>query len=234
MPIRLRLAAALLLAATSPTHATGEPPRIEHVEIDDDQLVIEFDQPMLTWRGESDTAGLTLSPRVACSWYWEEDTRLACVAGNDSTTPFRAATSYRLQVPGGLWSQEGAELAPTAMTLVSSKPTLDARVLDWQAGQPELMVLSQDMPVTAADVARVLELRLDGALVAYTLKPPSARQRASTWINESGAAFMVMPTAWPAAQGRLVMSAIFAATATSQPFFVFSPVPTAVPPWASS
>jgi uncharacterized protein YfaS (alpha-2-macroglobulin family) len=210
MPFRLRLAVALCLAGAPLAHAADEAPRIQEAEIEGPQLSIEFDQPMLTWRGESETAGITLSPRVDCRWYWESDTQLTCLAqqGAHRTPAFLPATEYRLQIPGGLWSQAGVELAPASLALESSRPELDTRVLEWRAGQPEIMVFSQDMPVTAAEVARVLELRFDGASLDYTLKPPTARQVESAWLDEGGNAFIVVPTQWPAAPGTLVVAAL--------------------------
>ncbi len=206
MPHRLCLSAALLLAATSLAQAAAEPPRIEDAETEDDRLAIEFDQPMLTWRGESDTAGITLAPRVDCRWYWEQDTTLVCQVPRGSAAPIRAATAYRLQVPGGLWSQAGAELAPTALTVVSSRPELELKVTDWHAGQPELWVVSRWMPVTAQDVAQVLELRVDGVLLDYTLAAPTARKLASMYMEEGGSTFKLEPKRWPTSVATLVAS----------------------------
>lgn len=202
----LRLAVALLLATSSWVHAAAEPPKVEDAGIDTDQLVIQFDQPMLTWRGRSDSAGVTLTPRVDCRWYWQDDTALACDLPEGSTSPVRQATSYRLQLAGGLWSQAGAELAPTELTLVSSRPRVDLDVRDWRAGQPELRIISRDMPVSAQDLARVLELRLDGALLDYTLQPLTQKQLATIYLNEGGTAFTAVPTSWPGTRGTLVVS----------------------------
>jgi len=209
MPLRLLLATALCLAGGSLAWAADEPPRIEEAQIEGSeggvgQLTIEFDQPMLTWRGESATAGVTLTPAVGCRWYWEEDTRLACEVPQGSARPFRTATAYRLQVSGGLWSQAGTELAPTVLSVVSSRPSLDLNVTDWRAGQPELRVMSRNTPVAQADVAKVLELRLDGTLLDYTLTPLSDRQLASLYLAEGGSAFAVLPTHWPTSRGTLV------------------------------
>lgn len=207
MSFRLRLAVALCLAGAPLAHAADEPPRIEEAEIEDHQLSIEFDQPMLTWRGESETAGITLSPRVDCRWYWESDTQLTCVVPRLKNEPvILPATEYRLQIPGGLWSQAGLELAPTSLALVSSRPELKAKVLSWSAGQPKIMVTSHDMPVTAAEVARVLELRFDGGDLAYTLEAPSVRQRASEWLGDNGSAYLVVPSQWPESPGTLVVT----------------------------
>lgn len=207
MTLRFRLAAATAcLGLASLAQAAAEPPRIEEAEIDGEQLSIEFDQPMLTWRGKTDTAGISLSPQVDCRWFWEDDTRLACVVPEGSATPVRQATAYRLQVSDGLWSQAGAPLAPTELTLESSRPSADVRVPDWRAGQPELQIITRDMPVTAQDLAKVLQLRLDGAPIAYTLRPLSAKELAATYFEENGSRYAVVPTHWPATRGTLVVS----------------------------
>lgn len=209
MSFRLRLAVALCLAGAPLAHAADAPPIIEEAEIEDGQLSIEFDQPMLTWRGESETAGIRLTPQVDCRWYWESDTELTCLTQEGMReSAFRPATEYRLEIPGGLWSQAGAELAPTSLPLESSRPELEVKVLGWNAGQPELMVSSSGMPVTAGDVARVLELRFDGGALDYTLRAPSARQQRHAWIGRNGSAFLVVPSQWPAFPGTLVVAVL--------------------------
>ena len=209
MSLRLCFAVVLCLAGAPLAHAADAPPIIEEAEIEDGQLSIEFDQPMLTWRGESETAGIRLTPRVACRWYWESDTELTCLTQEDMReSVFRPATEYRLEIPGGLWSQAGAELAPASLSLESSRPKLETQVLGWHAGQPEIMVFSRDMPVTAAEVARVLELRFDGRDVAFTLAAPTARQLARTWLDAGGSAYVVVPRQWPAGPGTLVVSVL--------------------------
>ena len=59
MPLLFRFAGAACLGLASLAHAAAQAPRIEDVEADGEQLRISFDQPMLTWRGETDTAGIT-------------------------------------------------------------------------------------------------------------------------------------------------------------------------------
>jgi uncharacterized protein YfaS (alpha-2-macroglobulin family) len=208
MPRRLRFAGLLCLAAATLAQAAGTPapPQVEVTEAYDGNVTLTFDQPMLTWRGESDTAGLALQPAVECRWFWEDDTILACQVPHGSAKPLRHATPYRLQLPGGLWSQAGVELAPTELTVVTALPELDLRVRDWRDGQPELIVISGDMPVSMEDMAQVLELRLDGAQVAYTLKPLSPRQLAAIYASPEANAFAVVPTDWPTAPGTLVVS----------------------------
>lgn len=207
MPYRLRFAVALCLAAGPLTCVANERPRIQEARIDGGELTIEFDQSMLTWRGESGTAGITLTPRVDCRWYWASDTQLICLTQQAPTgSVFQPATEYRLQIPGGLWSQAGGELAPTLLTLESSRPGLVARVLDWKAGQPQLMVTSAEMPVTAAEVARVLELRFDGEDLAYTLAAPSAGQLTGTWLDQRSSAYLIVPRQWPDGPGTLVVA----------------------------
>lgn len=206
MPLLFRFAGAACLGLASLAHAAAEAPRIEDVDADGDQLSISFDQPMLTWRGETDTAGITLTPALGCRWYWEDDTQLTCVFAFGSTQPIRPATPYRLQVSGGLWSQSGLELAPAQFILESSRPRVDLEVRDWRAGQPGLRIIARDMPVSPEDLAKVLELRLDGAPVAYTLKPLSGRDLASIYFEGDGTAFDVVPTTWPTTRGTLVVS----------------------------
>ncbi|MCX7034283.1 MAG: hypothetical protein NT046_09980 [Arenimonas sp.] len=206
MTLRFRLASAACFGLASLALAAAEPPRITGTDGEDDRLAIEFDRPMLTWRGESDTAGITLSPQVECRWFWEQDTTLACQVPEGSTRPFRQATSYRLELPGGLWSQAGAELAPTTLDVVSSRPEPRVQISDWNAGQPALRVVSHEMPLTLQDLAQVLELRLDDQPVDYTLAPLSAKQLASMYLSDGGSAFNVLPTRWPTTRGTLVVS----------------------------
>ena len=90
--------------------------------------------------------------------------------------------------------------------MVSSRPELDVRVRGWRAGQPDLVVISGDMPVAQQDVAQVLELRLDGTRLDYTLTPLSTRQLATIYASPKANAFAVVPKRWPAARGTLVLS----------------------------
>ena len=201
-----RFAIALAWAAASTAFAAAEPPRIDDLEIEDDRLMVEFDQPMLTWRGESETAAVRLTPEVACRWFWEDDTRLVCQVPWKSTRPFRPATSYRLQLPGGLWSQAGAELAPVTLDVIASRPALDLQVLDWRAGQPELVVVSDGVPVARDEVARVMDLHLDGTRVEYTLEPLSPKRRASLYGDDDIVAYTIVPRRWPTTEGTLVVA----------------------------
>jgi uncharacterized protein YfaS (alpha-2-macroglobulin family) len=198
----------LCLAGAPLAHAANDPPRVQGARIDGSALGIEFDQPMLTWRGESETAGITLTPRVDCRWYWASDTQIVCQTHPaNAGFAFQPATEYRVQIPGGLWSQAGVELAPTPLALESARPALATLVLDWTAGRPQLMVASREMPVTAAEVARVLELRFDGRVLAYTLAAPTARQLAGVWLDSRDSAYLIVPQQWPDGPGTLVVAA---------------------------
>ena len=206
MSLRLRLFGALCAAGSCLAHAAAAPPRIEEAGIEGQQLTIQFDQPMLTWRGETNTASLLLNPRADCLWLWEDDTRLTCTLERSSSAPLRPATSYRVNVAAGLWSQAGTALAPTELTVVSSSPRAEASVLDWKAGQPEIVVQSREAPVSAQDLAQVLDLRVDGARIPYVLQPVSSRTASGLWLPEGASAYAVVPSSWPVTEGMLVLS----------------------------
>lgn len=206
MPNRFRRCGAAVLLGASLVCSASEAPRIKETTIIRHTLRIEFDRPMLTWRGASDTALITLSPQVNCSWYWEDDSTLACGAQSGETGAFRAATAYQLQIPRGLWSQQGVALEPIQRSVISARPELTAKVIDWHAGQPEILIIGEEMPFTASEVSRVLALRLNGEPVDYSLERPTPKQLASAYIHDTASTFVAVPTPWPTTRGTLVVS----------------------------
>ncbi len=177
-------------AVASPAAAsTAAPaPRIVKAYASEWSLTLEFDQPMLTWNGHGAVDALTITPGVTCQWLWQDDTTLDCRGSGLNRHPFRPASTYRIAIGHGLWSQAGVELAPTQMAVETSRPQLDARIGRWNAGHPVVLIQALS-DVTAAAAANVLDVSLDGRPIAFELAAPTQAELQEAYISASDHAF---------------------------------------------
>ena len=58
----------LLAAACLPALAAAAPPRVVEASGDKSGISIQFDQPMLTWGGETTGALVGITPDAPCRW----------------------------------------------------------------------------------------------------------------------------------------------------------------------
>lgn len=150
---------AVAVQAQSPT-ASPKAPVISESSVSSTGIRLQFDRPMLTWNERGSIASIRMQPDVPCSWYWADDTTLACTTTARQAL-FHAASSYRLDIGHGLWSQAGIELSPQHVELETVRPQLRAEVHDWSKGVPVIR-LTTNSTVTADAIARVIDVELDG------------------------------------------------------------------------
>lgn len=149
-----------LLLALSAAAKTPEPPKISEVSADYNQLVVTFDQPMLTWNQGGLLAAIQVQPALTCRWVWDDDTTLQCRIPR-MLPPLRPASTYRLTIGAGLWSQAGVAMPAQTRVVETRRPELMASADAWNAGVPHVVVGSQD-EVTAEAIAKVVSVDLDG------------------------------------------------------------------------
>lgn len=193
-----RLLLAVACCAAFSAGANAGAPSLKSARISGDEVLLEFDQPMLTWGTRARPPALRLSPAVDCQWTWSDDTRLACAMVEGAS--LRPATAYRLDIGEGLWSQEGEAFPPTTLALESDRPRLGLEV-SWPGRQPRLKV-SSSQGHTAASVASVLSLQFDGRPLPYRLQPVP-RER---WDDPGLTRFAIEPEAWPQGAGELLVT----------------------------
>ena len=144
-------------------------PTITKVSMGYGGLDIEFSEPMLTWLGDTAPTGLEINPPFSCSWSWTSDTQLSCRNyENDLLLP---ATRYRVSIRGGLWSQQGMEIAAQEHFGDSARPEISrAAVQSWSDGVP-VIELETNIPVTATALRSTLSLTEDDREIRFELSP---------------------------------------------------------------
>ena len=192
---RARLLPLLLLSASSAALAApADGPEVSHWAT---SIQVEFPEPMLTWQGAR-TAPITLSPAVPCTWYWQDDTTLECdtgVAGFPSA--LREATTYRIDIAPGLYTQAGAAVPASTHRVTVDPPTLALRVDAWRDGRPDLRVDSEQ-PLAVDAIVEVLHATLDGQPVRYRLEPAEKGPRFEYPDDDADAvSYRVVPLDWP-------------------------------------
>lgn len=162
----LALAGALAVVAMRATAAVepADPPapRVDiEASVEDDELVLDFSEPMQILSNRIEPGLLRMRPAVgdgALRCAWEDDTRLSCAMAGDAPIP--PATAYRIELAAGLRSQAGAAVPAQVLRAATDPPELHARVA-WIDGQPRIDVYGYQT-MALDEVARVLRLRIDG------------------------------------------------------------------------
>lgn len=122
------------------------------------ELQIRFASAMQAW--DNPREGLvSLDPAVPVQCAWHGDTLISCRP--DRAARFAPATRYRITLVPGLATQDGSRLPDQVLEAETDRPTLQASVMRWADGVPEIEVTS-NIAVDAAEVARVLRLSVDG------------------------------------------------------------------------
>lgn len=166
---RIVLAAWMVLWSASTQAAVPAAPRISESDARYEEIYLKFDQAMLTWNDTSDSAAIRIEPAVPCSWYWDDDTSLACRMRQRGDR-LQPASSYRVSIGQGLWSQAGVEAAPVQLVLETSRPEISLETPRWQSGFPE-MQLSSSQGIDVLSLTQVLSVDLDGAPLRFRIRP---------------------------------------------------------------
>jgi len=169
--IRALFAAGLsTVVVIAPPHArAADAPEVVKASFSGDELDLEFDAPMLTWSSTTQAAGIEIEPAIDCSWSWQSDTVLQCAPYNPDQPPPKA-TRFTVRIGGGLWSQDGREIAPVVLHADSQRPQIDLTIVGWDSGVP-IIDLHANMPVTDASMRGALHVSLeDGTPVEASLR----------------------------------------------------------------
>lgn len=148
------IAAALALLITARcVHAAV---RIDQAELSESGISIRFDRPMLSWNMPVELRDIVIDPPLPCRWWWSDDLVLSCNFSADAP-PLRPASSYRLDVKGGIWSRSGEALAAQTLQLESERPEISLDVADWVDAEPTIFV-EANQRVGARSVESVLRV----------------------------------------------------------------------------
>jgi hypothetical protein len=208
----LSAAAAIAQDGDEPVPTAGRPaaaaPQLVAADFESRELVLEFDQPMSTWSTPSASPLLTLTPAVACKWYWRDDTRLACVppvqeGKYEDADAFGLAMPFRLTIAAGLTGQNGVALAPTVRDLVANPPDPRVSARGWDDGRPQL-VLTSNQPLAESSLRKLLQVTFADAPVALRLDAVDAETLRS--LYGSAMAWHLRLDSLPAAPGRLAVT----------------------------
>lgn len=176
MDIRLRLVALALVfagtAAAAPPQATAEFSEWSGPQI-------RFDQPMLTWSGQTTLQGIHIEPELDCAWNWSGADLLSCERPPDAAA-LAPATPFTIRLDGGLWSQAGEELAPVSLATHSELPQVYAEGVEWRDGAA-LFPLRTPAGVAAADLRAVLVLESAGRELPLQVELLAQDQQRRGW-----------------------------------------------------
>ena len=177
--------------ATVPLRAAAADP-IE-VEIDDYVLNLTFPESMGVVEN-APVSAVSIAPERELSCRWDDDTTIACEV--QDLEPLPPATTLTIMIAPGLHTAEGVALGAVRLTAEIARPELDASFAAWTGGVPSLSVRS-NMPVTAAAVARALELR-SGERVWRDLRATPLPVRRDMWERETSRFAIGLPPDLPA------------------------------------
>lgn len=159
----------LLLSLSGNTLAVeSAAPIANSIELGEWGMQIEFDKPMQTWHSKTRIEHVRVTPEVQCDWYWDDDTVLTCRVPRNSGV-IKPFSYYRVELLGGLLSQEGVEIKPSVKTVTSSSPEISAHIHMWVDGKPLFRVMA-DAGIDAAAIQEVVSLTLGEKLISYRLK----------------------------------------------------------------
>ena len=164
--MRLLIMTLLALGLAHPAFG-AQPPVIEAVNLEDETLTIEFDQPMQTWDGYSMQHNIKISPEINCSFGWDDETQLVCDTYREEKH-FKPATYYQVQIGEGFRSQEGGIFAPKILKINSPGPRIEVNIVEWKNRQPQITVTT-DLPASKKDIESHLLLKLNGKPVMFSL-----------------------------------------------------------------
>ena len=117
--MRFFLLAMLSLGLAGHVYAAGlQTPGIEEIELDGDELTIEFDRPMQTWNSSERQTNISILPEVDCEWTWEDDTTIVC-STYKKVRQFKTASYYKVGIGEGFLSQEGPSFVAKNITVSS-------------------------------------------------------------------------------------------------------------------
>ena len=160
----------LLLLSLSGNTLAAEPaaPIANSIELGEWGVQIEFDKPMQTWHSKTRIEHIRITPEVQCDWYWDDDTVLTCRVPRNLGV-IKPFSFYRVELLGGLVSQEGVEIKPSVKTVTSSSPEISAHIDSWVDGKPRFQLMAGP-GVDAAAIQQVLSLTLGEKRIPYRLK----------------------------------------------------------------
>lgn len=157
--------------------------RIVESHFGEDQVLLEFDQPMLGWDTAVGLRGLRFEPAFDCQWRWDDDLHLVCSPPLLGRKPAKA-TRYTLRIDGGLWSQQGEEIKPTSLDFDHDPPEVSTDLGEWKGGVPDVF-LETDQPVDEAALREAVRVSTaDGTALAYRLAQRPARDQRRRWHFE--------------------------------------------------
>jgi len=149
----------LLLLAAFSSKSVHAAPLVRESRLIGYEMRLVFDRAMLTWSGDIDASAITISPASTCKWSWSDDTTLTCNFDYSAPMP-RKATRYEVRIHGGLWSQDGVEIAPTVVHVDSERPALEAAVVAWNEDVPQIE-LTSNVAVTLSALRAAVHVVLD-------------------------------------------------------------------------
>lgn len=123
-------------------------------------ITITFERAMRTWDNQDVVDGIEFDPPIAVRCYWSSDTELLCTGGDDGS--FANATRYRITIAPGLQAQGGDTLPALELFVDTDRPTLGARIAEWRAGVPVVLIETYDDDVDEASILPSLSVRVDG------------------------------------------------------------------------
>ncbi len=142
-------------------------PAIEKIELDGDELTIEFDRPMQTWNSSERQTKISTLPEVDCEWTWEDDTTIVC-STYKKVRQFKAASYYKVGIGEGFLSQEGPSLVAKNIIVSSTGPRLEARIVEWKNAFP-IVVIESSLSVDAETLGKHLVVSLNDKNIPFKL-----------------------------------------------------------------
>ena len=107
----LTLSATALHAASKELKVVSVTPAGDNIEAGGTQIVVSFDQKVISVGAAPSAVPVTIKPNLPCQWRWLNGTQLACnLAAKDA---FKPASAYTITIHAGFKGQNGAIIART-------------------------------------------------------------------------------------------------------------------------
>lgn len=152
-----RACALIALVAASPLVMGKD--GVPEVELNPQQLSMEFDDAMQTW-ADGPARGVRIESGPALTCRWDSDTRLVCESRTGSIA--RPAHAYRIQLPA-FTAQSGRVVAARGVHVETQRPELSVYGwgMNWTAALPRVVVIASQK-ASATAVSHVLRLTING------------------------------------------------------------------------
>jgi uncharacterized protein YfaS (alpha-2-macroglobulin family) len=149
---------ALLLVASATTCAADDAVEAS-IDMDDHELLLEFDDEMSTWGNVVAPGQVQVAGVGALDCAWVNGTAMRCAFAEDQVV--RNATAYTVRIGPGLATRAGEAFAPVEVQVETGRPQVQLRLDRWEDGAPVFLV-RPDQQVAMHVLASAMRLELDG------------------------------------------------------------------------